>query len=82
MGLALGRLIIHNIIPLDVEFIYGGDGDIYMLDFGLCESGAMDPWVFFHGRSSQTLGVNYYIPRKGMRGYDSFYKGYANGASK
>ncbi len=80
MGKALATCVRGGIIPLDIEFIYGGEGAVYMIDFGLCEEGTMDPWAFFHGRSSQTLGVNYYVPRPGMRGYSAFYDGYTAAA--
>jgi len=77
MGQALATCVVGGLVPLDIEFIYGGDGKIHMIDFGLCELGNVDPWQFFYGQSSQTLGVNYYVPKCGMRGYDAFHKGYA-----
>ncbi len=77
MGHSLAACVVGGLIPLDIEFLYGGDGRIYMIDFGLCELATMDPWRFFYGQSSQTLGVNYYVPKCDMRGYGAFFAGYS-----
>ena len=76
MGLSYGTLIAGGIIPMDVEWLYGGNGKLYMIDFGLCEFESVDPLRFLHGKSSRTLHIDYYIPKYGMRGYDLFVKGY------
>jgi hypothetical protein len=77
MGLSLSLLIKNNIIPLDLEWIYGGDGEIYLIDFGLCEEGIVrNKMEFLKKRASDCLGVSYYIPKQGMRGYTEFLKGY------
>lgn len=69
-------MLAAGIVPLDVEWIYGGNGRIFVVDFGLCEFRRVDPREFLLGRSSQTLGVNYYVPKPGMRGYMEFVQGY------
>jgi len=43
---------------------------------GLCEYGYVDKDIFLNGQSSRSITPNYYVPRKGMRGYESFLKGY------
>lgn len=76
MGRGTAAMLAAGIVPLDVEWIYGGNGRIYVIDFGLCEFRRVDPREFLLGRSSQTLGVNYYVPKAGMRGYSDFVRGY------
>jgi hypothetical protein len=76
MGKSISILIDGGIIPLDLEWIYGGNGQIYLIDFGLCEYGYVDKERFLNGNSSRSISPNYYVPRKGMRGYDAFLKGY------
>lgn len=76
MGISLRKLIDNGIIPMDLEWIYGGEGKIYLIDFGLCEFGNVDPIRFLEGKSSRTLGVDYYIPGKGHRGREEFLLGY------
>jgi len=76
MGKSISTLIDGGIIPLDLEWIYGGNGQIYLIDFGLCEYGYVDKERFLNGNSSRSISPNYYVPGKGMRGYDAFLKGY------
>lgn len=76
MGRGTAAMLAAGIVPLDVEWIYGGNGRIFVVDFGLCEFRRVDPREFLLGRSSQTLGVNYYVPKPGMRGYTEFVQGY------
>ncbi len=77
MGLALATLIKGGIIPYDLEWIYGGDGKIYLIDFGFCEFGNVDPIKYLNHIGSWGLGGDYYIPHKGHRGYEEFMKGYS-----
>ncbi len=77
MGLALATLIKGGIIPNDLEWIYGGDGLIYLIDFGLCDFGTVkDPISFLYQKGSEGLGGDYYIPTKGYRGHEEFVKAY------
>jgi hypothetical protein len=80
MGKALRKLIDNGIIPMDLEWIYGGEGKIYLIDFGLCEFGRIDPDTFLNSKSSRSLYVDYYVPHKGHRGYDEFLLGYKSKA--
>jgi hypothetical protein len=76
MGRGTAAMLAAGILPLDVEWIYGGNGRIFVIDFGLCEFRTVDPHAFLTGRSSQTLGVNYYVPKPGMHGHLDFVRGY------
>jgi hypothetical protein len=70
MGKALRKLVDNGIIPIDLEWIYS-DGKIYLIDFGLCDFGYVDPNRFINGKSSMSLGTDYYVPGEGHRGYES-----------
>ena len=76
MGLCVSRLLKNGIIPLDMEWIYGGNGELYLIDFGLCEEGYIDKLRFFENKSSQGLYSSYYYPKPGWRGYKEFFEGY------
>ncbi len=76
MGIALRKLIDNGIIPYDLEWIYGGNGKIYLIDFGMCELGYVDPKRHLETKSSGTLGIDYYIPGEGHRGREEFLLGY------
>ena len=76
MGIALRTLIDNGIIPYDLEWIYGG-GELYLIDFGMCWFGTVDPWEYLYRTGSSGLASDYYIPHKGCRGYEAFLKGYA-----
>ena len=76
MGKSISALIDGGIIPLDLEWIYGGNGEIWLIDFGLCEYGKVDKNRFLHEKSSRSIAANYYVPRKGTRGYSEFLDGY------
>ena len=82
MGLALATLIKGGIIPFDLEWIYGGDEKIYLIDFGFCQFGNVDPIKYLNHIGSWGLGGDYYIPHKGHRGYDEFMKGYSGDKMK
>lgn len=81
MGIALRKLVDNGIIPMDLEWIYAGQGKIYLIDFGLCEFGKVDPISFLMGNSSRTLGVDYYIPGNNHRGRKEFLLGYLGSGS-
>lgn len=76
MGVALRALLDWGILPNDLEFIYGGDGKIYLIDFGLCEFGKADPEDFLNRRGSWGLRSDIYIPHRGDRGYEEFMNGF------
>ena len=76
MGLALSTLIRGGIIPFDLEWIYGGDGELYLIDFGMCDFGYVEPMRYLEHVGSWGLGGDYYIPHRGDRGYDAFMQGY------
>lgn len=78
MRIVYERLLDNGIIPYDVEWIWGGDGKIWMIDFGLCEefdsvTTAVE-WKtrFFSGSSSQSILSDMYVPSKGLDGYVAF----------
>ena len=76
MGKALAALIRGGIVPYDMEWIYGGDGQIYLIDFGLCVWGHVDPARYLASVGSWGLGGDYYVPHKQHRGYEAFLDGY------
>lgn len=76
MGIALRKLIDNGIIPYDLEWVYGGNGKIYLIDFGMCSFGHVDPKRHLESRTSGSLGVDYYIPGEGHRGREEFLLGY------
>lgn len=75
MGIAIRKLLDNHIIPIDLEWIYS-DGKIYLIDFGLCDFGYVDPNRFINGKSSMSLGTDYYVPGEGHRGRKEFLLGY------
>lgn len=75
MGIAIRKLVDNHIIPIDLEWIYA-DGKIYLIDFGLCDFGYVDPNRFINGKSSMSLGTDYYVPGEGHRGRKEFILGY------
>jgi hypothetical protein len=76
MGYALNKLILGGIAPYDMEWIYGGDGQIYLIDFGMCEERRVDPVSYLKHVGSTGLGADYYIPQKGFRGHQAFLRGF------
>ena len=76
MGLALGTLIAGGIVPIDLEFVYGADDELWIIDFGLCRFGHIDPIKFLHARGTEGLAAEIYIPQEGHRGRAEFLEGY------
>jgi hypothetical protein len=76
MGRGLSTLLRNGIVPYDVEWLYGGGGSIWMVDFGLCEARWVDPNAYMNSRSSQSLFADYYAPKRGMRGWEAFLEGW------
>ena len=50
--------------------------EIYLIDFGLCKEYIMSKKAFLEGTSSQSIAIDYYVPKKGFKGYEAFLKGY------
>ncbi len=76
MGVTLRRLLDGGILPNDLEFIYGGAGQIYLVDFGLCEFGRDDPVEFLRREGSSGIRGDIYVPQEGDRGYREFLEGF------
>lgn len=76
MGRALRGLLDGGILPIDLEFIYGGGGRLYLIDFGLCEFGRADPEEFLERQGSSGLRGDIYVPHEGDRGYREFLEGF------
>lgn len=73
MGIALRKLLDGGILPNDLEWIYGGKGNIYLIDFGLCAFGKMDPSEFLN---SSWMHRDIYFPQERDRGYTEFLEGF------
>jgi hypothetical protein len=82
MGETFAKLIAGGIIPLDLEWLYAGDGQIWLIDFGLCELGHTDPHRFLHVPSSRGIHADYYAPKPGMRGYEAFVNAFTAAAAQ
>ena len=76
MGTALAKLIAGGIIPLDLEWLYAGDDQLYLIDFGLCEFGSTNPHNFLHMPSSRGIYADYYAPKPDCCGYTEFLGGW------
>ncbi len=76
MGLALGTLIAGGIVPIDLEFVYGADDELWLMDFGLCRFGHIDPIKFLRARGTEGLASEIYIPQEGYRGRPEFLAGF------
>ncbi len=75
MGRSLRLLVDNGIIPIDVEWVWS-DGHPYIIDFGLCEFGYVDPFVFLKKAGLRGLADDIYVPHEGDKGYDEFMDGY------
>ncbi len=76
MGHSLGALIAGGVVPVDLEFVYGDDDEIWLIDFGLCRAGHVDPHTFLTARGSEGLAGEIYIPQEDMRGRAEFLEGF------
>ena len=76
MGKALRTLIDGGIVPNDLEWIYGGDKQIHLVDFGLCRFGVVDLEQFFFQKGSEGLASEIYLPKPGFVGYPEYYYGF------
>jgi hypothetical protein len=75
MGKAIRLLIHNNILPIDIEWIWS-EGKPWIIDFGLCELGSVDPYEFLELGGSRGLRTDLYIPHKHDEGYDCFMSGF------
>ncbi len=77
MGLALGTLIVGGIVPNDLEFVYSkADDELWLIDFGLCRFGQVEPRAFLQARGTEGLASELYIPQEGYRGRAEFLTGF------
>jgi hypothetical protein len=74
MGLATKKLLAAGIIPNDLEWIYGGAGRIYLIDFGLCRFGHLTPEEYLARTGSESPAADIYLPQK-SRGVREFLQG-------
>lgn len=75
MGKAHRLMLDHGILPIDLEWVWS-NGSLWVIDFGLCEFGHVDPTEFLNWETSSGLKHDFYIPHKGDRGYNEFLEGY------
>ncbi len=76
MGFALATLIAGGIVPIDLEFVYGADDELCLIDFGLCRFGQVEPSAFLQARGTEGLASELYIPQEGYRGRAEFLAGF------
>ena len=75
MGAALRLMIDHEIVPIDLEWVWANN-TLCILDFGLCETRRVDPEQFLKAKGLRGLADDIYVPHEGDRGYEEFIKGY------
>lgn len=75
MGKAHRLMVDHGILPIDLEWVWS-NGSLWVLDFGLCEFGYVDPTKFLTWDNHRGLKHDFYIPHEGDRGHEEFLKGY------
>jgi hypothetical protein len=75
MGKAHRLMLDHGILPIDLEWVWS-KGSLWILDFGLCEFGQVDPTEFLNWETSAGLKHDFYIPHEGDRGHEEFLRGY------
>lgn len=72
MGKGFRTIIDAGIIPIDIEWVWS-KGKPWMIDFGLCQEGKVNPEEFLLKGGSEGLGTDIYWPRN-----KEFYRGYFN----
>lgn len=75
MGKAYRIMLTNGILPIDLEWVWS-NGHPWIIDFGLCEFGTVDPEHFLHSETSNGLRYDFYIPHEGDRGHEEFLQGY------
>lgn len=76
LGVALRRLLDAGIVPIDLEYVYMGQGRCGLLDFGLCRYGIVDPKKHLLNPRWDGLASELYVPKQGDIGYEAFLHGY------
>ena len=77
MGKAHRLMIDNKILPIDLEWVWSNNS-LWVIDFGLCEFGTVDPIEFLNWDNSYGLKNDFYVPHEGDRGYEEFMSGYTN----
>lgn len=75
MGKTNRILLDHSILPIDIEWVWS-NGKPYIIDFGLCEFGVVNPELFLSQKGVLGLASDLYIPHKGDRGHKDFMIGF------
>ncbi len=75
MGKALRALIDGGIVPVDLEWLYSNN-EIWLIDFGLCRFGKVDPATFFFQNGKEGLYSELYTPKEGDKGYTEYFAGF------
>lgn len=75
MGRAHRLMLDHDILPIDLEWVWS-NGSLWVIDFGLCEFGHVDPMKFLTWENHMGLKHDFYIPHEGDIGYEDFLEGY------
>lgn len=70
MGHGFRSMIDAGIVQIDLEWVWS-KGSPWIIDFGLCYEGAVDPETFLLNKGSEGLGSDFYWPRN-----DAFLAGY------
>jgi hypothetical protein len=76
MGKACKVLLLHNILPIDLEWVWANKSP-YIIDFGLCEIDSIDPYIFLNKKGIRGLKDDFYIPHEDDKGYEEFMKGFS-----
>jgi len=76
MGWGLRRLLGAGILPIDLEWVVGSEGELWLIDFGLCRFGLVDADDFLYLEGSEGLATDIYIPRAGSEHRGSFLLGW------
>jgi hypothetical protein len=65
----------NGIIPNDLEWVWS-NGKLWIIDFGLCEYGTIDPITYLYTDNSFGLKHDIYIPHEKDEGYEEFMEEY------
>jgi hypothetical protein len=79
MGKGLRLLLDNRIIPNDLEWVWS-NGKLWIIDFGLCEYGYIDPITYLYTDNSFGLKHDNYIPHEKYEGYEEFMQEYTKTA--
>ncbi len=76
MGKSLRLMLDFGILPIDLEWVWS-NGHPNIIDFGLCEYGYIDPYIFLEKKGLKGLADDFYIPKKYDKGYKEFMEGFS-----